>query len=234
MNGYSMGEDGTGAGEDSRDTAQLDLRPAPEPAASSLTVRDTEVVGAPPPRPSLHPAPRPRPGPHTDSLPSRRHISEAVPRPTGAQPDLDRMRTVEQHLDEILAAVPQPDSIELAVLDAQGLLCAEEVISQRALPAFDQAALDGYAARAADVVAASVEVPVELAVVGESFPGADDAVVHRSGPGPQGVGRRDAAARCRRRRPGRLDRPGPRARRRPGRTARGQLRPPGRGRRRPR
>ena len=58
---------------------------------------------------------------------------------------------MERHLDEILAAVPQPDPIELAVLDAQGLLCAEEVVSQRALPAFDQAALDGYAARAEDV-----------------------------------------------------------------------------------
>ena len=82
------------------------------------------------------------------------------------------MRTVERHLDEILAAVPQPDPIELAVLDAQGLLCAEEVVSQRALPAFDQAALDGYAARADDVLGASLEEPVELAVVGESLPGA--------------------------------------------------------------
>ena len=172
MNGYRVGEDGGGAGEDARDTAQLDLRHAPEPAAS-VTVRDTEIVGTVPPRPSMHPSPRPRPGPHNESLPSRRHISEAVPRPTGSQPDLDRMRTVERHLDEILAAVPQPDSIELAVLDAQGLLCAEEVVSQRALPAFDQAALDGYAARAEDVLSASVEVPVELAVVGESFPGAD-------------------------------------------------------------
>ena len=47
------------------------------------------------------------------------------------------------------------DPIELAVLDAQGLLCAEEVVSQRALPAFDQAALDGYAARADDVAGAT-------------------------------------------------------------------------------
>ena len=85
---------------------------------------------------------------------------------------LATVRTVERHLDEILAAVPQPDPIELAVLDAQGLLCAEEVISQRALPAFDQAALDGYAARADDVAGASLEAPVELAVVGESVAGA--------------------------------------------------------------
>jgi molybdopterin molybdotransferase len=80
---------------------------------------------------------------------------------------------MENHLDEILAAVPQPDPIELAVLDAQGLLCAEEVIAQRALPAFDQAALDGYAARSDDVARATFDVPVELAVVGESIAGAD-------------------------------------------------------------
>ncbi|RBY95210.1 molybdopterin molybdenumtransferase [Blastococcus sp. TF02-8] len=84
------------------------------------------------------------------------------------------MRTVERHLDEILAAVPQPDAIELAVLDAQGLLCAEDVVSQRALPGFDQAALEGYAVRAEDVAAASVRRPVELAVVGESVAGASE------------------------------------------------------------
>ena len=76
---------------------------------------------------------------------------QPVPGPASCPRALATVRTVERHLDEILAAVPQPDPIELAVLDAQGLLCAEEVVSQRALPAFDQAALDGYAARADDV-----------------------------------------------------------------------------------
>jgi molybdopterin molybdotransferase len=80
-------------------------------------------------------------------------------------------RSVEQHLDEILSAVPQPDPIELAVLDGQGLLCAEEVVSQRALPAFDQAALDGYAARALDVEGATPAEPAHLSVVGETVAG---------------------------------------------------------------
>ncbi|MGY1636684.1 gephyrin-like molybdotransferase Glp [Geodermatophilus sp. SYSU D00742] len=93
-----------------------------------------------------------------------------VPPPPPAPEPLEP-RTVEQHLDEILSAVPQPDPIELAVLDAQGLLCAEEVVSQRALPAFDQAALDGYAARALDVEGASFEEPARLAVVGETVTG---------------------------------------------------------------
>jgi molybdopterin molybdotransferase len=87
------------------------------------------------------------------------------------QPPMAAARTVERHLEEILVSVPQPDSIELAVLDAQGLLCAEEVISQRPLPAFDQAALDGYAVRAADIAAATLESPAQLAVVGEAVAG---------------------------------------------------------------
>jgi molybdopterin molybdotransferase len=82
-----------------------------------------------------------------------------------------RLRTVEQHLDDILGAVPTPAPIELAVLDAQGLLCAELVTSGRALPAFDQAGLDGYAVRSADIVTATVELPTDLAVVGESAAG---------------------------------------------------------------
>jgi len=82
-----------------------------------------------------------------------------------------RLRTVEQHLDEILGAVPQPAPIELAVLDAQGLLCAELVTSGRALPAFDQAGLDGYAVRSEDIGTATVELPTDLAVVGESAAG---------------------------------------------------------------
>ncbi|SDY59361.1 molybdopterin molybdotransferase [Modestobacter sp. DSM 44400] len=104
---------------------------------------------------------------------------DRAPDPLGDTGSVDvsaiRMRTVEQHLDEILGAVPQPDPIELAVLDAQGLLCAELVVSSRALPSFDQAGLDGYAVRSADVAAATVEAPVDLAVVGESVAGSGEA-----------------------------------------------------------
>jgi molybdopterin molybdotransferase len=98
----------------------------------------------------------------------------------GAPPPVPQVRSVGRHLDEILGAAPQVSAIELAVLDAQGLLCAEEVVSQRALPAFDQCALDGYAARAEDVAAAALEAPVQLAVVGESVPG--DATPSSIGP----------------------------------------------------
>ena len=106
------------------------------------------------------------------NMPSPRRHSAPVPAPSEEIDGAVQARTVERHLDEILGAVPQPDPIELAVLDAQGLLCAEDVVSERALPAFDQAALDGYAARAADVATASRPSPVHLAVVGESIAGA--------------------------------------------------------------
>lgn len=82
------------------------------------------------------------------------------------------MRSVEEHIDRILASVPQPDSIELALLDAQGLLCAEEVVSDISLPSYDQTAIEGYAARIADVETASAEDPAMLAVVGEADAGA--------------------------------------------------------------
>ena len=86
-----------------------------------------------------------------DRMPAPRP-AEPVPGPPGASAEI--IRYVQRHLDEILASVPVPDPIELAVLDAQGLLCAEEVVSSRALPPVDQAALDGYAARSDDVAAA--------------------------------------------------------------------------------
>ena len=56
------------------------------------------------------------------------------------------MRSVEEHIDRILASVPEPDSIELALLDAQGLLCAEEVVSDISLPSYDQTATDSLRA----------------------------------------------------------------------------------------
>ena len=145
-----MTEDGTGATVPGRrDTTALDLRsgtpvrgvPSPSPAPDGALVHETTAIDR-----------------------------AAVPppaAPAGPAPP----RGVEQHLDEILSAVPQPDPIELAVLDAQGLLCAEEVVSRRALPAFDQAALDGYAVRALDVEGATPGEPARLSVVGETAAG---------------------------------------------------------------
>jgi len=87
------------------------------------------------------------------------------------EPSTSSARSVEDYLDEILALMPHPDPIEVALLDAQGLLCAEEVISDISLPPDDRAAADGYALRGADLRGASDDDPAVLPVVGEAGPG---------------------------------------------------------------
>lgn len=76
------------------------------------------------------------------------------------------MRSVDEQLARVLAAAVRPAPVRVAISEAQGLLCAEEVVAERALPGFDQAAVDGYAVRSVDVQSAGAE-PVQLPVVGE-------------------------------------------------------------------
>ena len=49
------------------------------------------------------------------------------------------------------AAAVAPRPVRVAISEAQGLMCAEEVVTERPLPGFDQAAIDGYAVRSVDV-----------------------------------------------------------------------------------
>jgi molybdopterin molybdotransferase len=76
------------------------------------------------------------------------------------------MRSVDEQLARALAAAVRPAPVRVAISEAQGLLCAEEVVAEHALPGFDQAAVDGYAVRSVDVRSAGQE-PVVLPVVGE-------------------------------------------------------------------
>src|SRR3954465_7137458 len=182
MTGQVDGGDGAGF-RGYRDTAQVDIPMAPPRPSVPVPARAV----APPPVPNLD-VPYAESG-MLEDVPGPPPVAYALPpAPVVSRTDVSpKLRTVDApprvpperapgggHLDEILVAVPQTDPIELAVLDAQGLLCAEKVVSQRALPAFDQPALAGYAARAAGVRAASVDEPVELAVIGESLAGATD------------------------------------------------------------
>jgi molybdopterin molybdotransferase len=73
------------------------------------------------------------------------------------------VRSLDEQLERVLDAAVRPAPVRVAISEAQGMLCAEEVVAQRALPGFDQAAVDGYAVRSVDVT----EVPVTLPVVGE-------------------------------------------------------------------
>jgi molybdopterin molybdotransferase len=66
-------------------------------------------------------------------------------------------------LARILAGVPMLPAVESPLLDALGLVLAEDVAADRDVPPFRNSAMDGYAVRGDDVGSA----PVELRVVGE-------------------------------------------------------------------
>ncbi|MFF8958880.1 gephyrin-like molybdotransferase Glp [Streptomyces sp. NPDC014894] len=75
--------------------------------------------------------------------------------------------SVDDHLEDILAAIRPLDPIELQLLDAQGCVLVEDVTVPVALPPFDNSSMDGYAVRVADVVGASEEFPAVLTVIGD-------------------------------------------------------------------
>jgi molybdopterin molybdotransferase len=75
--------------------------------------------------------------------------------------------SVEDHLADVLAAVRPLEPIQLALLEAQGCVLAEEVTVTAPLPAFDNSSMDGYAVRVADVAGATKEKPARLAVLGD-------------------------------------------------------------------
>ena len=62
------------------------------------------------------------------------------------------MRSVEEQQARVTAAAVAPRPVRVAIAEAQGLMCAEEVVTERPLPGFDQAAIDGYAVRSVDVL----------------------------------------------------------------------------------
>lgn len=85
------------------------------------------------------------------------------------------MRSVEEQVARVLDSAVVPRPVRVAISEAQGLLCAEEVVTEAPLPGFDQAAIDGYAVRSIDVQGAREPGPdddadtpvVRLPVVGE-------------------------------------------------------------------
>ena len=86
------------------------------------------------------------------------------------------MRSVEEQQTRVTAAaVALPSRFGSPSRRRRGLLCAEEVVTERPLPGFDQAAIDGYAVRSVDVAGAGADLRGEdgeptdltLPVVGE-------------------------------------------------------------------
>jgi molybdopterin molybdotransferase len=113
-------------------------------------------------------------------------LSSSAHRDTGhdhaaAGPGPDRLWSVQDHLDDVLATVRPLDPIELNLLDAQGCVLVDDITVPLSLPPFDNSSMDGYAVRVTDVAGASEEFPAVLEVVGDVAAGQADPVA--VGPG---------------------------------------------------
>ena len=123
------------------------------------------------------------------------------------------VRSVEEQQARVAAAAVAPRPVRVAIAEAQGLMCAEEVVTERPLPGFDQAAIDGYAVRSVDVLGVGR---------GRRPTTRTPTARQRSQPAGDGVdrgGRAHARAGCSRARP-RACRPARRCRRSPTRCCR--------------
>ena len=81
---------------------------------------------------------------------------------TSARP-AQRLMSADDALARILAGVPGLPAVDVPLLDALGLVLAEEISADRDVPPFRNSAMDGYAVRGEDVATA----PTRLRVVGE-------------------------------------------------------------------
>lgn len=77
------------------------------------------------------------------------------------------VRPLADYLTSVLAKIRPLPPLDLDLTQAYGNVLADDVPSPGPLPAFDYAAIDGYAARAEDVQGARADRPVRLNVVGD-------------------------------------------------------------------
>jgi molybdopterin molybdotransferase len=78
---------------------------------------------------------------------------------------------VEEARARVLDAIPPLAPLQLALTEAHGCVSAEDVVAAESLPPFASSAMDGFAVRSADVVAATPERPAELKLVGRAMIG---------------------------------------------------------------
>jgi molybdopterin molybdotransferase len=74
------------------------------------------------------------------------------------------MRSVAEHQRVVAGLIQARPPVAVALMQAQGLVLADDVVAQLALPVFDNSAMDGYAVRAEDTSTATPESPVLLPV----------------------------------------------------------------------
>jgi molybdopterin molybdotransferase len=85
------------------------------------------------------------------------------------------MKSVDQHLSDLLSGIEAISPLDLQLLDAHGCILSEAVVADVDLPPFDNSSMDGYAVRVADVAHASESNPVKLPVVGDIAAGSHSA-----------------------------------------------------------
>lgn len=84
------------------------------------------------------------------------------------------MRSVEEHQRVIAGLVQSRPPVTTAPGDALGLVLAADIVAALSLPGFDNSAMDGFAALATDIAAASTEHPVTLPVTDDIPAGRTD------------------------------------------------------------
>ena len=77
------------------------------------------------------------------------------------------MISVEDALAYILKHFYPLESESVSMLDALGLVLAEDIVAEIDVPPFKNSAMDGYAVRAKDIESASSGHPVTLTVIGD-------------------------------------------------------------------
>lgn len=87
--------------------------------------------------------------------------------------DNNRTVTVEEALEHILRSILQLGWEEVSILEAQGYVLYENIISEIDIPQFNNSAMDGYAILADDSEGASKENPIILQVTDEIKAGAE-------------------------------------------------------------
>ncbi len=85
------------------------------------------------------------------------------------------MRSVEEHQAAVAALLPLMPEEDVALAEAHGRVLARDVSARVALPGFDNSAMDGYAARWAEVASAA-DRPVRLPVAEDIPAGRTDLV----------------------------------------------------------
>ena len=119
-------------------------------------------------------------GPPTDMDTAEHGVLFDRGRDPGGHAGDEPMRSVEEVRASILAEVKPLEPFELPLIESYGCVLAADMSAGSDLPPFASSAMDGFAVRAADIEAATVDQPVTLRIVGRAVTGRrPDAAVAR-------------------------------------------------------